>query len=62
MPDEATHALMVALYGRLFAGVGLAEALRAAKRELRQREPSVAAWGAFLAFGDPSPLPATVHQ
>lgn len=56
--EDATAALMEGFYRRLLAGVGRAEALQQAQRELRRRprwaHPS--AWAAFVAWGAAGPL------
>jgi CHAT domain-containing protein len=58
VPDYESLELMDAFYDRLLAGAGRAEALRDARRELRDAGHSAAAYGAFICQGDPGPLPA----
>jgi CHAT domain-containing protein len=53
--DQATSRLMVAFYARLRAGVGKAEALRAAQAEVRAAYPHFYYWAAFVLTGDPGP-------
>lgn len=61
--DEATGALMVRFYTHLRAGIGKAEALRAAQEEMR-RDPAHPAWAhpfywaAFVLSGDPGEAPS----
>jgi CHAT domain-containing protein len=56
--DNATRALMRSYYGHLARGIGRAEALRQAKRDL-MRQPHYAHpyyWAAFIPAGDWWPL------
>jgi len=41
VPDEPTHELMEAFYGRLLAGEGRAEALRQAQLALKAKYPEL---------------------
>jgi len=62
--DRATAALMDAYYRRLRDGVGRAEALRQAQASLRARPrwAHPAYWAAFVAWGDPRPLPKALRE
>ena len=54
--DDATRVLMTRYYALLLDGVGKAEALRTAQLDMYTAAAPVAMWGAFVCFGDTSPL------
>jgi CHAT domain-containing protein len=51
-----TRRLMIRFYTLLLEGAGVAHALRTAQLQLRQSGRDVAAWGAFVCYGDPGPI------
>jgi CHAT domain-containing protein/Tfp pilus assembly protein PilF len=51
--DEATGLLMASFYRHLKAGMGKAEALRAAQADTRVKYPNPFYWAAFVLTGDP---------
>jgi CHAT domain-containing protein len=54
--DAATARLMRDFYGRLVAGTGRGEALRAAQLVLERQGMPVAVWAPFVLTGDPRPM------
>jgi CHAT domain-containing protein len=48
---------MESFYRALLEGKGRAEALRQARREVRERYPGPWYWAAFVCQGDPEPVP-----
>ena len=54
--DAATEQLMVAFYTHLKAGMGKAEALRAAQTDVRQEYTNPFYWAGFVLTGDPGTL------
>jgi CHAT domain-containing protein len=57
--DAATKELMVAFYSHLKDGVGKAEALRAAQKDVRQNRPNPYYWAGFVLTGDPGSAPSS---
>ncbi len=56
VPDDQTRELMEDFYGRILAGEGRADALRAAQMSLKAKYPEPLYWGAFICQGEPGPL------
>jgi len=56
VPDETTRELMDYFYTALLQGAGRSEALRAARRALRDSYHHAYYWGAFICQGDSGPL------
>jgi CHAT domain-containing protein/predicted negative regulator of RcsB-dependent stress response len=51
--DESTRQLMVAFYSHLRDGLGKAEALQAAQKDVRRTFPNPYYWASFVLMGDP---------
>jgi CHAT domain-containing protein len=47
-PDQETHELMTLFYQKWLGGADKHAALREARRELRNKYPDPASWGAFV--------------
>jgi CHAT domain-containing protein len=56
--DEATARLMADFYEAMTSGLGVADALNAAKRQAMDRGEPPAVWAAFSVFGDPLASPS----
>lgn len=56
--DRSTSELMVSFYRHLKAGMGKAEALRAAQADTRKEHPHPYHWAAFVLTGHPGPMPS----
>jgi CHAT domain-containing protein/Tfp pilus assembly protein PilF len=54
--DETTHQLMAGYYRHLLNGQSRTAGLRAAMRELRQKQPHPHFWAPFIALGQDGPL------
>lgn len=56
VPDDQTQELMVGFYRLAGKDMPVAEALRAAQRDLKKNYRDTKYWGAFICQGDPGPL------
>ena len=51
-PEAVRRELVLALYEQLARGVGVAEALRKARSEIRSRHPEPANWAGWVCVGE----------